>query len=70
MSPTRGILKRSSSFDNQGQGQPMRREEFEVPVRDSGRSYTPTGRLTPGGRQPQARGMIGAGARTASPGQF
>lgn len=48
----------------------MRREEFEVPVRDSGRSYTPTGRLTPGGRQPQARGMIGAGARTASPGQF
>ena len=44
----------------------MRREDTDVPVRDSGRSQT--GRLTPGGRQPQGRGMIGAGARTASPG--
>ncbi|XP_053401553.1 protein TALPID3-like isoform X2 [Mercenaria mercenaria] len=69
VSPTRGILKRSSSFDNNAQGQPMRREDTDVPVRDSGRSHTPTGRLTPGGRQPQAKGMIGAGGRTAQQGK-
>lgn len=69
VSPTRGILKRSSSFDNQTQGQPSRRQDFDIPVRDSGRSHTPTGRLTPGGRQPQAKGMIVAGGRTAPQGK-
>lgn len=71
-SPTRGILKRSSSFDNQT----GRREDYQVPVRDSGRSHTTTGkpqtaggRIMQGERQPQPKGMIGAGARTMSPGK-
>lgn len=64
VSPTRSILKRSSSFENQNQL--TRRPEFDAPVRDSGRSNTPTGRLAPGGRQP--KGMIVAGGRSSSPG--
>ncbi|XP_052767112.1 protein TALPID3-like isoform X2 [Mya arenaria] len=55
-SPTRGILKRSSTFEPQGS------------LRDSGRSLGSSGgRLTPGARQPQAKGMMMAGGRTTSP---
>ncbi|KAL4237536.1 hypothetical protein ACF0H5_002250 [Mactra antiquata] len=61
VSPTRSILKRSSTFDNQNTLQ--RRPEFDG--RDRSHTPTGTGRLTPGGRP--AKGMIVAGGRSSSP---
>ena len=61
-SPTRGILKQpTAGLTN---SQPYYEEE-EIPVRDTtGRTQSPAGRLTPGGRVPQGRGpTVSAGGR-------
>ncbi|KAH3852985.1 hypothetical protein DPMN_095507 [Dreissena polymorpha] len=65
-SPTRGILKRSSTFDDR---QRQTQDQPGMSHMSRGRGQG-AGRVMPGGRQTQGQGMMMAAARSPSPSEL